>query len=307
MQPLRVARCLSHRCRAVLTSRSTVAAAAAAGCCAAHTAASISSRGMATKTKAKKPDNEKLTHSVATAIAMVQANARAQRRNFVESLELALVLGVDPRKPNQAVRGAVTLPHGTGKEVRVAVFARGAEAEAALAAGASRVGAEDLMEDIMAGKIDFERLIATPDMMPLVGRVARVLGPRGLMPNPKLGTITKDTAPAVRASKGGQVSGRVAAHLLHGTGRCVSGRFCRTPRPMLMRYDCIVVLRSMRRTWHPVKGWRVSNAGPGSCAAVASPERCRLRHTHHAAMHLHGVRSGLVFNCCSALYSRSLS
>ncbi|KAG5180106.1 ribosomal protein L1-like protein, partial [Tribonema minus] len=176
---------------------------------------------MATKTKAKKPDNEKLTHSVATAIAMVQANARAQRRNFVESLELALVLGVDPRKPNQAVRGAVTLPHGTGKEVRVAVFARGAEAEAALAAGASRVGAEDLMEDIMAGKIDFERLIATPDMMPLVGRVARVLGPRGLMPNPKLGTITKDTAPAVRASKGGQVQYRAFkdGQVLAGLGK----------------------------------------------------------------------------------------
>jgi large subunit ribosomal protein L1 len=131
------------------------------------------------------------------------------------------MLGVDPRKPNQTVRGAVTLPHGTGKETRVAVFARGAEAEAALAAGAHRVGAEDLLADIQAGKLDFERLIATPDMMPLVGRVARILGPRGLMPNPKLGTITKDTAPAVRASKGGQVQYRAYkdGQVLAGLGK----------------------------------------------------------------------------------------
>eukprot|EP00953_Heterococcus_sp_UTEX-ZZ885_P002686 1964-Heterococcus_DN1.PRE.3 len=166
-----------------------------------------SRRHMAIKSKIKHTV-EKPSVSVVTGLMMVQKNARERKRRFVESVEIALQLGVDPRKTNQIVRGMVVLPYGTGKEVRVAVFARGAEAEAARAAGASRVGAEDLLEDIQAGKLDFDRLIATPDMMPLIGRVARILGPRGLMPNPKLGTITKDTAPAVKAARAGQVQYR---------------------------------------------------------------------------------------------------
>jgi large subunit ribosomal protein L1 len=117
-------------------------------------------------------------------------------------------LGVDPRKPNQSVRGVVSLPHGTGKVVRVAVFARGPKAEEAKAAGATIVGAEDLVELVQSGQLDFDRCIATPDMMALVGRVARVLGPRGLMPNPKLGTVTMEVADAIAAAQAGQVEFR---------------------------------------------------------------------------------------------------
>ncbi|KAF0717627.1 Aste57867_2190 [Aphanomyces stellatus] len=129
-------------------------------------------------------------------------------RKFDETVDIVVELGVDPRKPNQSVRGVVTLPNGTGKVVRVAVFAKGEKAEEAKAAGASIVGAEDLLADIQAGKLDFDRCVATPDMMALVGRVARVLGPRGLMPNPKLGTVTNDVTAAIQAAKGGQVEFR---------------------------------------------------------------------------------------------------
>jgi large subunit ribosomal protein L1 len=144
--------------------------------------------------------------SVADAVALVKANATAK---FDETIEVSLNLGVDPRHADQMVRGTVTLPNGTGKTVRVAVFARGAKAEEATKAGADIVGAEDLMEQIQSGKIDFDRCIATPDMMPIVGRLGKILGPRNLMPNPKIGTVTMDVAEAVSAAKGGQVQFKV--------------------------------------------------------------------------------------------------
>jgi len=143
--------------------------------------------------------------SVEDAIALVKSHATAK---FDESVEIAMNLGVDPRHADQMVRGTVTLPNGTGKTVRVAVFARGAKAEEAEAAGADVVGAEDLMEQVQAGNINFERCIATPDMMPIVGRLGKVLGPRNLMPNPKVGTVTMDVKDAVEAAKGGQVQFR---------------------------------------------------------------------------------------------------
>ena len=140
---------------------------------------------------------------------------------FDETVEVAMNLGVDPRHADQNVRGVVTLPHGTGKSVRVAVFAKGDKADEARAAGADLVGAEDLAEQIQAGNIDFERCIATPDMMPVVGRLGRILGPRGMMPNPKLGSVTNDVAAAIQATKGGQVEYRVEkAGIVHaGVGK----------------------------------------------------------------------------------------
>ncbi len=140
--------------------------------------------------------------TVEEAVALVKANATAK---FDETVEIAMNLGVDPRHADQMVRGSVTLPNGTGKSVRVAVFARGAKADEATAAGADIVGAEDLMETVQGGKIEFDRCIATPDMMPIVGRLGKVLGPRNLMPNPKVGTVTMDVKEAVEAAKGGQV------------------------------------------------------------------------------------------------------
>ena len=140
--------------------------------------------------------------SVEDAIALVKDNATAK---FDETVEISMNLGVDPRHADQMVRGVVGLPNGTGKDVRVAVFARGPKAEEAQAAGADIVGAEDLMEIVQSGKIDFDRCIATPDMMPVVGRLGKVLGPRNLMPNPKVGTVTMDVAQAVKNAKGGEV------------------------------------------------------------------------------------------------------
>ena len=140
--------------------------------------------------------------SVAEAASMVKDNAKAK---FDESIEIAMTLGVDPRHADQMVRGTVNLPHGTGKTIRVAVFARGEKAEEAKAAGADIIGAEDLMEIVQGGKIDFDRCIATPDMMAVVGRLGKVLGPRNLMPNPRVGTVTMDIKAAVEAAKGGQV------------------------------------------------------------------------------------------------------
>jgi len=140
--------------------------------------------------------------TVEEAVALVKANATAK---FDESVEIAMNLGIDPRHADQMVRGTVTLPNGTGKTVRVAVFARGPKAEEAQAAGADIVGAEDLMETIQGGTIEFDRCIATPDMMPIVGRLGKILGPRNLMPNPKVGTVTMDVKEAVEAAKGGQV------------------------------------------------------------------------------------------------------
>jgi large subunit ribosomal protein L1 len=140
--------------------------------------------------------------TVEEAVALVKANATSK---FDETVEIAMNLGVDPRHADQMVRGVIGLPNGTGKTMRVAVFARGAKADEATAAGADIVGAEDLMEIVQSGKIDFDRCIATPDMMPIVGRLGKVLGPRNLMPNPKVGTVTMDVADAVKAAKGGEV------------------------------------------------------------------------------------------------------
>jgi large subunit ribosomal protein L1 len=140
--------------------------------------------------------------TVAEAVALIKANANAK---FDETLEIAMNLGVDPRHADQMVRGVVGLPNGTGKTVRVAVFARGPKADEAKAAGADIVGAEDLMETVQGGTIDFDRCIATPDMMPIVGRLGKILGPRNLMPNPKIGTVTMDVKAAVEAAKGGEV------------------------------------------------------------------------------------------------------
>ena len=140
--------------------------------------------------------------SVEEAVALIKANAKAK---FDETVEISMNLGVDPRHADQMVRGVVGLPNGTGKDVRVAVFARGPKADEASAAGADIVGAEDLMETIQSGKIEFDRCIATPDMMPIVGRLGKILGPRNLMPNPKVGTVTMDVADAVKAAKGGEV------------------------------------------------------------------------------------------------------
>jgi len=157
-------------------------------------------------------------YAVDEAIAAAKANATAK---FDETIEIALNLGVDPRHADQMVRGVVTLPAGTGKDVRVAVFARAGKADEARAAGADVVGAEDLMETIQGGQIDFDRVIATPDMMGIVGRLGKVLGPKGLMPNPKLGTVTPNVTEAVKAAKGGQVEFRVEkAGIIHsGIGK----------------------------------------------------------------------------------------
>jgi large subunit ribosomal protein L1 len=152
------------------------------------------------------------------AVKLVKERAKAK---FDETVEVAMNLGVDPRHADQMVRGVVNLPNGTGRTQRVAVFARGAKADEAKAAGADVVGAEDLVEKVQGGNIDFDRCIATPDLMPLVGRLGKVLGPRGMMPNPKVGTVTMDVASAVRGAKGGSVEFRVEkAGIVHaGVGK----------------------------------------------------------------------------------------
>jgi len=154
-------------------------------------------------------------YTLGDAVALVKANANAK---FDETVELAINLGVDPKHADQMVRGVVNLPNGTGRTLRVAVFARGAKADEARNAGADIVGAEDLVATVQAGTIEFDRCIATPDMMPLVGRLGKVLGPRGLMPNPKVGSVTMAVADAVKASKGGSVEFRVEkAGIVQGT------------------------------------------------------------------------------------------
>jgi large subunit ribosomal protein L1 len=163
---------------------------------------------------AREAFDAKTNLSVEEAVKLIKTAASAK---FDETLEIAMNLGVDPRHADQMVRGVVTLPNGTGKTVRVAVFARGAKADEAKAAGADIVGAEDLMETIQQGKIEFDRCIATPDMMPLVGRLGKILGPRNLMPNPKVGTVTMDVKTAVTAAKGGEVQFKVEkAGVIHG-------------------------------------------------------------------------------------------
>ncbi|MAZ85937.1 MAG: 50S ribosomal protein L1 [Hoeflea sp.] len=162
-------------------------------------------------------DREKL-YPISEAVGLVKDRASAK---FDETIEVAMNLGVDPRHADQMVRGVVNLPNGTGRSVRVAVFARGDKADEAKAAGADVVGAEELVEVVQGGTIDFDRCIATPDMMPLVGRLGKVLGPRGMMPNPKVGTVTMDIKAAVEASKGGAVEFRVEkAGIVHaGVGK----------------------------------------------------------------------------------------
>ena len=169
------------------------------------------------KAKAQTVDTLKL-HGVDEAIALAKANATSK---FDETIEIAMSLGVDPRHADQMVRGVVNLPKGTGKTVRVGVFAKGAKADEAREAGADVVGAEDLMEIVQGGKVDFDRCIATPDMMGVVGRLGKILGPKGLMPNPKLGTVTMNVAQAVKDAKGGQVEYRVEkAGIIHsGIGK----------------------------------------------------------------------------------------
>ena len=169
------------------------------------------------KAQAGSVDREKF-YAVDEALALVKQNATSK---FDETVEVALNLGVDPRHADQMVSGVVNLPKGTGKSVRVAVFAKGAKADEAKAAGADIVGAEDLMETVQGGQIDFDRVIATPDMMGVVGRLGKVLGPKGLMPNPKLGTVTMDVTKAVTDAKSGQVEFRVEkAGIVHaGIGK----------------------------------------------------------------------------------------
>ncbi|UZE51611.1 50S ribosomal protein L1 [Rhodopseudomonas sp. P2A-2r] len=150
-------------------------------------------------------DREKL-YTITDAIKLVKERAKSK---FDETIEISMNLGVDPRHADQMVRGVVTLPHGTGRTLRVGVFARGPKADEARAAGADVVGAEDLVEKVQNGEINFDRCIATPDMMPLVGRLGKVLGPRGMMPNPKIGTVTMDVTSAVKGAKGGSVEFRV--------------------------------------------------------------------------------------------------
>src|SRR5664279_5333761 len=157
-------------------------------------------------TKAREGVERTKLYPVADAIKLVKERAKAK---FDETIEIAMNLGVDPKHADQMVRGVCNLPNGSGRTMRVGVFARGAKAEEAKAAGADVVGAEDLVEKVNKGEIEFDRCIATPDMMPLVGRLGKVLGPRGIMPNPKVGTVTMDVTTAVKASKGGSVEFRV--------------------------------------------------------------------------------------------------
>ncbi len=168
--------------------------------------------------QAKEQVDRERTYALGEAISLVKQGAKAK---FDETVEMSIGLGVDPRHADQMVRGVVALPHGTGKSVRVAVFAKGDKADAAREAGADVVGDDDLAADVQAGKIEFDRCIATPDMMPVVGKLGRILGPRGLMPNPKLGTVTPDVVEAVQAAKGGQVEFRVEkAGIVHaGIGK----------------------------------------------------------------------------------------
>ena len=169
-------------------------------------------------TKAREGIDRSKAYPLAEAVKLVKARANAK---FDETIEVAMNLGVDPRHADQMVRGVVNLPNGTGRTVRVAVFARGAKADEALAAGADIVGAEDLVASVQGGTIDFDRCIATPDMMGLVGRLGKVLGPRGMMPNPKVGTVTQDVVQAVKDAKGGAVEFRVEkAGIVHaGIGK----------------------------------------------------------------------------------------
>ncbi len=210
-------------------------------------------------------DNVKVTE----AVALVKDNAKAK---FDETVEISLQLGVDPRHADQIVRGTVNLPHGTGKTVRVAVFARGDKAEEAKAAGADIVGAEDLMEIVQGGTIDFDRCIATPDMMAVVGRLGKVLGPRNLMPNPRVGTVTMDVKAAVEAAKGGQVQFKAEkAGVVHaGIGK-VSFTSKQIEENMLAFVDAVQKARPTGAKGTYMKKIAVSSTmGPGVSVDIAN-------------------------------------
>ncbi|MFN3662993.1 50S ribosomal protein L1 [Yoonia sp.] len=207
--------------------------------------------------------------SVSEAVALVKGNANAK---FDETVEISMQLGVDPRHADQMVRGTVTLPNGTGKTVRVAVFARGDKADEAKAAGADIVGAEDLMESIQGGTIDFDRCIATPDMMAIVGRLGKVLGPRNLMPNPRVGTVTMDVKEAVEAAKGGQVQFKAEkAGVVHaGIGKA-SFSAEQLEQNMLAFVDAVGKARPSGAKGTYMKKIAVSSTmGPGVTVDVAS-------------------------------------
>ncbi len=206
-------------------------------------------------------DREKL-YPLADAIKMVKERAKSK---FDETIEIAINLGVDPRHADQMVRGVVNLPNGTGRTLRVGVFARGAKAEEAKAAGADVVGAEDLVEKVQGGNIDFDRCIATPDMMPLVGRLGKVLGPRGMMPNPKIGTVTMDVATAVKGAKGGSVEFRVekAGIVQAGVGKASFSEE-KLVQNVKALADAVVEGKARRRQGHlhPARGGLLHH-GPG--------------------------------------------
>ena len=207
--------------------------------------------------------------TVEDAVKLVKSAASAK---FDETVEIAMNLGVDPRHADQMVRGVVALPNGTGKVVRVAVFARGAKADEAKAAGADIVGAEDLMETIQQGKIEFDRCIATPDLMPLVGRLGKILGPRNLMPNPKVGTVTMDVKAAVEGAKGGEVQFKVEkAGVIHaGVGK-VSFTEDKLAQNIRAFVDAVAKARPTGAKGTYVKKVSVSSTmGPGVSVDVAS-------------------------------------
>jgi large subunit ribosomal protein L1 len=201
-------------------------------------------------------------YTVDEAVKLVKQNAKV---NFDETIEIAMNLGVDPRHADQMVRGVVTLPNGSGRDMKVAVFARGDKAEEAQQAGADVVGAEDLVETVQKGSIDFDRCIATPDMMPLVGKLGKVLGPRGLMPNPKVGTVTDDVAAAVKAAKGGAVEFRVEkAGIIHaGVGKVSFGADALVENIKVFA-DAVIKAKPAGVKGNYVKGLAISSTmGPG--------------------------------------------
>ncbi len=208
-------------------------------------------------------------YPLAEAIGILKS---AHRTKFDETVEVAVNLGVDPRHADQMVRGVVSLPHGTGKTVRVAVFAKGAKAEEAKKAGADRVGAEDLAEEIQKGEIGYDRIVATPDMMGIVGKLGRILGPKGLMPNPKLGTVTMDVARAVADAKAGQVQYRVEkAGIVHaGVGK-LSFDPEKLEENVRTFVDAIIKAKPAGAKGQYLKGVSLSSTmGPGVKVSVAS-------------------------------------